>query len=64
VPGQAHSGFIDHIVLGGTLAAALVPGSFERVTFSAADARHARLSDHCPVAVRLAIRQNATTGTR
>jgi len=64
VPGQAHSAFIDHIVLGPTLGGALVPGSFERVTFSAADARHARLSDHCPFAVRLAIRQNVTAGTR
>lgn len=59
VPGQAHSGFIDHIVLGQRLAPALVAGSFERVTFSAADARHARLSDHCPVAVRLDVRQIA-----
>jgi endonuclease/exonuclease/phosphatase family metal-dependent hydrolase len=57
VPGQGHAAFIDHIVLGRTLAAALVPGSFERVTFSAADARHARLSDHCPVAVRIDMRQ-------
>jgi endonuclease/exonuclease/phosphatase family metal-dependent hydrolase len=55
VPGQGHAGFIDHIVLGRRLAATLVPGSFERFTFSAADARHARLSDHCPVAVRVAI---------
>lgn len=62
VPGQAHSAFIDHIVIGRTLADALVPGSFERVTFSAADARHARLSDHCPLAVRLAIRQIAPMG--
>lgn len=57
VPGQAHSAFIDHILLGRSLAAALVPGSFERVTFSAADARHARLSDHCPVAVRVSVGQ-------
>jgi endonuclease/exonuclease/phosphatase family metal-dependent hydrolase len=64
VPGQAHSAFIDHIVLGGTLTAALVPGSFERVTFSAADARHSHLSDHCPVAIRIAIGQISATGTR
>ena len=63
VPGQAHSAFIDHIVLGGTLTAALVPGSFERVTFSAADARHSHLSDHCPVAVRIGIRQISATKT-
>ncbi|HVY80753.1 MAG TPA: endonuclease/exonuclease/phosphatase family protein [Steroidobacteraceae bacterium] len=64
VPGQAHAAFIDHIVLGGALAGALVPGSFERVTYSAADARHARLSDHCPVAVRLAIGQIARPESR
>jgi endonuclease/exonuclease/phosphatase family metal-dependent hydrolase len=64
VPGQGHSAFIDHIVLGRTLAGALIPGSFERLTFSAADARHARLSDHCPLAVRLAIQQNVTENTR
>jgi endonuclease/exonuclease/phosphatase family metal-dependent hydrolase len=64
VPGQAHSAFIDHIVVGRRLAAAVVPGSFERVTFSAADARHARLSDHCPLAVRLAIGQIASGDTR
>ena len=63
VPGQAHSAFIDHIVLGRTLAGALVPSSFERVTFSAADARHSRLSDHCPVAVRIAIQQISAAGT-
>lgn len=56
VPGQAHAGYIDHILLGQTLARALIAGSFERVTFSAADARHARLSDHCPVAVQLDMR--------
>jgi endonuclease/exonuclease/phosphatase family metal-dependent hydrolase len=61
VPGQAHSAFIDHIVLGRTLAANLVPSSFERVTFSAADARHSRLSDHCPVAIRIAIGQISAT---
>ncbi len=59
VPGQAHSGFIDHIVLGHAASHAIVTGSFERVTFSAADARHARLSDHCPVAVRVDMRQVA-----
>jgi endonuclease/exonuclease/phosphatase family metal-dependent hydrolase len=57
VPGQAHTAFIDHIVLGRSLGAAVVPGSFQRVTFSAGDARHARLSDHCPVAVRIDMRQ-------
>jgi len=61
-PGGAYGAFIDHIVLSRALGAAIVPGSFQRVTFSAADARHAVLSDHCPVAVRVSIQQIAPTG--
>jgi endonuclease/exonuclease/phosphatase family metal-dependent hydrolase len=57
VPGQAYRSYIDYIVLSRTLAGEGVPGSFSRVTFSAADARHARLSDHCPVSIRLGIGQ-------
>jgi endonuclease/exonuclease/phosphatase family metal-dependent hydrolase len=53
VPGQGYRAFIDHIVLSKTLASEAIPATFGRVTFSAADARHARLSDHCPVAIRL-----------
>jgi endonuclease/exonuclease/phosphatase family metal-dependent hydrolase len=56
-PGQAFRTYIDYIVLSRTLAAERVPGSFSRVTFSAADARHAKLSDHCPVSIRLRIEQ-------
>ena len=51
--GQTHTGYIDYILLGATLAPRLVRGSFERLTYSAADAWHTKLSDHCPVAVRL-----------
>ena len=57
VPGQGYRGYIDNILLSGTLAAERLPGSFARVTYSAADARHARLSDHCPVSIRLRIEQ-------
>ncbi len=57
VPGEAYVGYIDHIVLSRGLAAAVLPGSFERLTYRPADARHARLSDHCPVAVRARIQQ-------
>jgi endonuclease/exonuclease/phosphatase family metal-dependent hydrolase len=59
VPGQGYRGYIDNIVLSRTLAADAVAGSFERLTYSAADARHARLSDHCPVSVRVKIEQKA-----
>lgn len=58
-PGQAYASYIDHIVLSRRLGAAVVPGSFERVTYSAADTRHAKLSDHCPVAIRVTLRESA-----
>ncbi|MEJ1965718.1 MAG: endonuclease/exonuclease/phosphatase family protein [Gammaproteobacteria bacterium] len=57
VPGQGYRSYIDNIVLSRTLATQVVPGSFARVTYNAADARHARLSDHCPVSIRLRIEQ-------
>jgi endonuclease/exonuclease/phosphatase family metal-dependent hydrolase len=51
--GQTHTGYIDYILVGGPLARSLVAGSFERLTYSAADAWHTKLSDHCPVAIKL-----------
>lgn len=51
--GQAHSGFIDYVLLGNALAPAVVPGSFEQLTYAPTDAWRLKLSDHCPVAVRL-----------
>jgi endonuclease/exonuclease/phosphatase family metal-dependent hydrolase len=48
--------FIDHIVLDAQAAAWLVPGSFEQLLYDEADARHReKLSDHCPISVRLAL---------
>jgi endonuclease/exonuclease/phosphatase family metal-dependent hydrolase len=52
-PQDSHTAAIDHIVLSRSLAALVVPGSMRRVTYSTADARRFRLSDHCPVAVTL-----------
>jgi endonuclease/exonuclease/phosphatase family metal-dependent hydrolase len=52
-PGQTHTGYIDYILLGTTLAPALQRGSFERLTYAPADAWRLKLSDHCPVAIRL-----------
>lgn len=52
-PGQTHTGYIDYILLGAALAPALQRGSFERLTYSPVDAWRLKLSDHCPVAVRL-----------
>jgi endonuclease/exonuclease/phosphatase family metal-dependent hydrolase len=59
VPGQGYSGYIDNILLSWTLAAEAVPGSFTRLTYSAADARHAKLSDHCPLSIRVRIEPKA-----
>jgi endonuclease/exonuclease/phosphatase family metal-dependent hydrolase len=51
--GQNHTSFIDYILLGGPLRERWVAGSFERMTWQPRDAARLRLSDHCPVAIRL-----------
>jgi endonuclease/exonuclease/phosphatase family metal-dependent hydrolase len=51
--GRIQSGYIDFIVLGPALAAARLPGSFQRLTYASRDAWRLKLSDHCPVAIRL-----------
>lgn len=55
-PGQRFSSYIDHIVLSRSLARAVVPGTFERLTYRPADAHRARLSDHCPLSIRVRVR--------
>lgn len=52
-PWERHDAFIDNIVLGATLATYMVPGSFEQLVYDRDDARDARLSDHCPIAITL-----------
>jgi endonuclease/exonuclease/phosphatase family metal-dependent hydrolase len=52
-PQQAHTGYIDYVVLSRTLGERRVPSSFQRLTYSATDAARRKLSDHCPVAVRV-----------
>ena len=52
-PGQGHTGYIDFVILSRALGARQLPGSFERLAYAPLDARRARLSDHCPVAVRI-----------
>jgi endonuclease/exonuclease/phosphatase family metal-dependent hydrolase len=54
-PGLNHSGFIDYILLGASLAPSLVTDSVQRITYSARDAAHFKLSDHCPLAARVAL---------
>ena len=54
VRGGMQTGYIDQIVLGPALAAARLPGSFVRLTYAPRDASRLKLSDHCPIAVRIA----------
>lgn len=50
---QNYTSYIDHVLLGESLGALRVTGSFVRVTFNARDALMRKLSDHCPVGVDL-----------
>jgi endonuclease/exonuclease/phosphatase family metal-dependent hydrolase len=54
-PSQTYSGFIDYIVLGRDMARGLVPGSFGRQIYRPKDAIRRKLSDHCPVFIRLKV---------
>lgn len=56
VRGRIQTGYIDQIVLGPGLAAARVPGSFERMVYAPRDAWRLKLSDHCPIAVRISLK--------
>lgn len=55
VADDPYDAYVDTIVLGSELARRLVRNSFRRVGYSREDARDRRLSDHCPVAVDLAL---------
>jgi endonuclease/exonuclease/phosphatase family metal-dependent hydrolase len=55
MPSQTFSGFIDYIILGRQMAQGLVSNSFGRVLFLPKDALRRKLSDHCPVFIRLRV---------
>jgi endonuclease/exonuclease/phosphatase family metal-dependent hydrolase len=55
MPSQTFSGFIDYIVLGRQMAQGLVPDSFGRELFRPQDAQRRKLSDHCPVFIRIRV---------
>jgi endonuclease/exonuclease/phosphatase family metal-dependent hydrolase len=55
MPSQTFSGFIDYIVLGRQMAQGLVPDSFGRALFRPKDAQRRKLSDHCPVFIRIRV---------
>lgn len=54
-PSQTFSGYIDYIVLGRRMARGLVKDSFGRELFRPKDALRRKLSDHCPVFVRIRV---------
>jgi endonuclease/exonuclease/phosphatase family metal-dependent hydrolase len=54
-PKAHYSAYIDYIVLGKALGRAVVPGSFGRLLYRAGDDRTLKLSDHCPVSVRVGL---------
>ena len=54
-PQQTFSGYIDYIILGRRMARGLVENSFGRELYRPADARRRKLSDHCPVFIRLRV---------
>lgn len=55
MPSQTFSGFIDYIILGRQMAQGLVMDSFGRELFPPKDALRRKLSDHCPVFIRLRV---------
>jgi endonuclease/exonuclease/phosphatase family metal-dependent hydrolase len=54
-PSQTFSGYIDYIVLGRRMARGLVENSFGRELFRPKDALRRKLSDHCPVFIRIRV---------
>jgi len=62
MPAQTFSGYIDYIVLGRRMARGLVSDSFGRALYRPKDAQRRKLSDHCPVFVRLRV-ADATQST-
>jgi endonuclease/exonuclease/phosphatase family metal-dependent hydrolase len=54
-PSQTFSGYIDYIILGRRMARGLVENSFGRELYRPRDAVRRKLSDHCPVFIRLRV---------
>lgn len=60
-PAQTFTGYIDYILLDRKMARGLVKDSFGRELFRPKDALRRKLSDHCPVFIRLRV-ADATAG--
>jgi endonuclease/exonuclease/phosphatase family metal-dependent hydrolase len=54
-PAQTFSGYIDYIILGRQMSRGFVDESFGRELFRPKDALRRKLSDHCPVFIRLRV---------
>jgi endonuclease/exonuclease/phosphatase family metal-dependent hydrolase len=59
---QTFSGYIDYVILGRRMARGLVADSFGRALYRPRDAVRRKLSDHCPVFIRIRV-ADATAGT-
>lgn len=55
MPSQTFSGYIDYIVVSRDLARRVVANSFGRALYRPKDAIRRKLSDHCPVFIRLRV---------
>jgi endonuclease/exonuclease/phosphatase family metal-dependent hydrolase len=62
MPSQTFTGFIDYIVLGRRMARGLVGSSFGRAIYRPRDAQRRKLSDHCPVFIRLTVADATRSG--
>jgi len=58
---QTFGGYIDYIILGRRMARGLIPDSFGRALYRPRDAVRRKLSDHCPVFIRIRV-ADATDG--
>jgi endonuclease/exonuclease/phosphatase family metal-dependent hydrolase len=54
-PNAHHSAYIDYVVLSRSLGRTVVPGSFARVLYRGGDDQSWKLSDHCPVSLRVGL---------
>jgi endonuclease/exonuclease/phosphatase family metal-dependent hydrolase len=63
MPQQTFSGYIDYIVLGRRMARGLVENSFGRALYRPSDAQRRKLSDHCPVFIRLRVADAAAASS-
>ena len=61
-PSQTFSGFIDYILLDRRMARGLVEKSFGRAIYRPRDAQRRKLSDHCPVFIRLKVADATRSG--